>query len=94
MKKRASVIKETAKRYKDAGKKEKQIILNEYVKLTGFARKYAISKLNGCIKRREHIFNDVVIKTIKIENLKRKKTQIYFKLRYFCNLQNDEKEES
>lgn len=73
MKERASVTKETAKRYKDALKKEKQIILNEYVKLTGFARKYAISKLNSCIKRREHIFNNVVIKTAKIESPKRKK---------------------
>lgn len=75
MKERASVTKETAKRYKDADKKEKQIILNEYVKLTGFARKYAISKLNGCIKQREHIFNNVVIKTAKIENPKRKKRE-------------------
>jgi len=75
MKERASVTKETAKHYKDVGKKEKQIILNEYVKLTGFARKYAISKLNGCIKRQEHIFNNVVIKSVRIENPKRKKRE-------------------
>lgn len=75
MKERASVTKETAKHYKDVGKKEKQIILDEYVKLTGFARKYAICKLNGCIKRQEHIFNNVVIKSVRIENPKRKKRE-------------------
>ena len=75
MKERASVTKETAKHYKDVGKKEKQIILDEYVKLTGFARKYAICKLNSCIKRQEHIFNNVVIKSARIENPKRKKRE-------------------
>ena len=32
----------------NAKKKEKKQILDEYVKLTGFARKYAIAKLNNC----------------------------------------------
>ena len=73
MKERNSVTKETAERYKNASKKEKEIILNEYVNLTGFARKYAISKLNSCIKRREYTYNNNVIKTAKVELPKRKK---------------------
>ena len=43
MKERNSVTKETAVRYRNAKKKEKKQILDEYVKLTGFARKYAIA---------------------------------------------------
>ena len=43
MKERDSVTKEIANRYKNARKKEKKTILNEYISLTGFNRKYAIS---------------------------------------------------
>jgi len=52
MKERDSVTKEIANRYKNAGKKEKKTILNEYISLTGFNRKYAITKINSCIKRK------------------------------------------
>lgn len=76
MKERDSVTKETAKRYKKARKKEKSRILDEYVRLTGFARKYAISKLSSCIQKREHKFNNVTIKTAKVE-LPEKKRRIY-----------------
>ena len=37
---------------KNARKNEKKIILNEYISLTGFNRKYAITKINSCIKRK------------------------------------------
>lgn len=73
MKERDSVTKETARRYKDAKKKEKGRILDEYAELTGFARKYAISKLNGCIRRHEHEYNNVIIKGSRVEPPKKKK---------------------
>lgn len=73
MKERDSVTKETAKRYKGAKKKEKGRILDEYAELTGFARKYAISKLNGCIRRHEHEYNNVIIKASRVELPKKKK---------------------
>ena len=76
MKERNSVTKETAVRYRNAKKKEKKQILDEYVKLTGFARKYAIAKLNSCIHKREHEYNNVTIKTVKVE-LPKKKKRIY-----------------
>lgn len=76
MKERNAVTKETAERYKNAKKKQKEMILNEYVELTGFARKYAISKLNSCIKRREYSYNHTVINTAKVE-LPKKKKRIY-----------------
>lgn len=50
MKERNSVTKEIAVRYKNATKNEKKAILNEYISLTGFNRKYAISKISSCIK--------------------------------------------
>ena len=52
MKERNSVTKEIANRYKNATKNEKKLFLNEYISLTGFNRKYAISKINSCIKRK------------------------------------------
>jgi hypothetical protein len=42
MKERKSLVRETAKRYQRAKKKEKGEILNEFEKLTGYNRKYAI----------------------------------------------------
>lgn len=76
MKERNSVTRETAKRYKNARKKERNIILNEYVNLTGFHRKYAIAKLNSFIKKRSHNYNRTEIKTVKIE-IPKKKKRIY-----------------
>ena len=52
---------------------EKKAILDEYAKLTGFHRKYATAKLNSCIKKREHIYNNCVIKTTKVELPKKKR---------------------
>ena len=33
-------------------KMKRKLFLNEYISLTGFNRKYAISKINSCIKRK------------------------------------------
>ena len=76
MKERNSVTKEIAERYRHSDRKAKRDILNEYIQLTGFHRKYAIAKLNSCIKKREHNFNDRIIKTSKVE-LPKKKKRIY-----------------
>lgn len=72
MKERNSVTKETAERYRHSDKKTKKDILNEYIHLTGFHRKYAIAKLNSCIKKWEHNFNNCIIQTTKVEIPKRK----------------------
>ncbi len=76
MKERNSVTKEIAERYRHSDRKAKKDILNEYIQLTGFHRKYAIAKLNSCIKKREYNFNDRIIKTSKVE-LPKKKKRIY-----------------
>ena len=76
MKERNSVTKEIAERYRHSDRKAKKDILNEYIQLTGFHRKYAIAKLNSCIKKREHNFNERIIKTSKVE-LTKKKKRIY-----------------
>ena len=47
MKEKNSVAKEVAMRYALAEKNEKTKILNEFTRLTGYARKYAIRKLRG-----------------------------------------------
>ena len=76
MKERDSVTRETAVRYKNATKNGKKAILNEYVTLTGFARKYAITRLNSCIRKKEHRFNNVSIKTASVE-VPKKKRRVY-----------------
>ena len=58
---------------KNATKNEKKIILNEYISLTGFNRKYAITKINSCIKRKTYIFNNKIMNSCKVEVPKRKK---------------------
>ena len=73
MKERDSVTKEIANRYKNATKNEKKAILNEYISLTGFNRKYAISKINSCIKRKTYTFNNKTMISCKVEVPKRKK---------------------
>jgi hypothetical protein len=47
MKERKRIAVATAGRYRKAGKKEKGVILNEFVKLTGFARSYAAQVLRN-----------------------------------------------
>ena len=52
MKERQSVTRETAARYAAASRKEKTMILNEFIELTGYNRKYAINLLRSCIRKR------------------------------------------
>ena len=77
MKERNSVTKEIADRYRKSGKKEKKSILDEYIRLTGFHRKYAIAKVNPLIKKREFNFNGRTTKTTKVEIPKKKRKRIY-----------------
>ena len=79
MKERDSVTKEIANRYKNARKKEKETILNEYISLTGFNRKYAITKINSCIKRKTYFFNNKTMNSCKVEVPKRKKRKYILK---------------
>jgi len=48
MKERKTVIKEVIARYAKASKTKKHLILNEFIELTGYNRKYAINLLNSC----------------------------------------------
>lgn len=73
MKERNSVTKEIVERYKNVSKNEKKKILDEYISLTGFHRKYAISKLNSCIKRKTYVFNNKTMSSCKVEITKKKK---------------------
>ena len=50
---------------------------DEYIRLTGFHRKYAIAKVNPLIKKREFNFNGRTIKTTKVEIPKKKRKRIY-----------------
>ena len=47
MSERKAVVKAWSTRYKQAGKKEKGVILNELVALTGYNRWYAVGMLGG-----------------------------------------------
>ena len=76
MKERDSVTKEIANRYKNARKKEKKTILNEYISLTGFNRKYAITKINSCIKRKTYVFNNKILTSCKERSTKEEKTNL------------------
>jgi hypothetical protein len=48
MRERKALTREVSARYRKAGKKDKTVILNEFVKNTGYNRKYALRQLNGC----------------------------------------------
>ena len=63
------LLQDTKRKSKD----EKKKILNKYISLTGFNRKYAITKINSCIKRKTYTFNNKTMNSCKVEVLKRKK---------------------
>ena len=73
MEEKKSITKEIAERYKNADKNEKKEILDQYAIITGFHRKYAISKINACIKRKTYVFNNKTLTSCKVEIPKRKK---------------------
>ena len=54
-------------------KMKRKLFLNEYISLTGFNRKYAITKINSCIKRKTYVFNNKTMISCKVEVPKRKK---------------------
>lgn len=78
MKERNSVTREIAERYRHSERKSKKAILNEYIQLAGFHGKYAIAKLNSCIKRREHNFNNTTTRTTKVESPQKQKFNLNF----------------
>jgi hypothetical protein len=63
MHERKSVTRETAVRYRQAGKGEKGLILDEFIGLTGFHRKYASKALktaaNACLTE---VYGRVVVR--------------------------------
>ncbi|HDO23537.1 MAG TPA: hypothetical protein ENG86_11950 [Nitrospirae bacterium] len=76
MKERQSVAAVTAQRYKKGRKKDRSRILDEFVKLTGYDRKYAsyILRMYG---KRVWVRNNVVIQADKRRKRKKKRKRIY-----------------
>ena len=59
MKEKDSVTKEVVARYKNASKDEKKKILDEYINLTGFHRKYA-KKLRLILALKEKLMSLII----------------------------------
>lgn len=78
MKEKIAVAVETAKRYCKAKKKTKETILDEFVALTHYNRKYAIRKLNKMIFHHNYQFNNNERKSVKVVVAKKKK-RVYIK---------------
>ena len=57
-------------------KRKRKLFLNDYINLTGFNRKYAISKINSCIKMKTYAFNNKTMNSCKVEVLKRKNCSV------------------
>ena len=76
MEEKKSITKEIAERYKNADKDEKKEILDQYAIITGFHRKYAISKINACIKRKTYVFNNKTLTSCKERSTKKEKTNL------------------
>lgn len=55
-------------------KRKRKLFLNEYISLTGFNRKYAITKINACIKRKTYVFNNKTLTSCKERSAKEEKT--------------------
>ena len=71
MKEKQAVTEQIRARYKQAAKKEKTVILDEFIKTTGFNRKYALRKLG-----KQNIKDDIVIidgKPVKLKAEKKKR---------------------
>lgn len=73
MSEKRSITRETAPRYKRADKKGKQRILDEYTRITGYNRKYAIHLLSSWGKEQLHIIDGKPVKFIVRQPKKRKK---------------------
>ena len=57
LKEKKAVTAQIVTRYAKAGKNEKTKILDEFVQLTGYNRKYAISVLRKCFKKKTYTYN-------------------------------------
>ncbi|MGC8482594.1 MAG: transposase [Thermodesulfobium sp.] len=75
MKERKAVVSEIAKRYKKAGKKQKGIILDELIALTGYNRSYACFLLSSYEKIVR--MNNRVLKVDLTMKTKKKKSKYY-----------------
>ena len=73
MKTRKNLTEETAKRYCAASKKQKSIIIDEFVANTGYNRKYAIHILKNTARIKITHFNNVERKSIQVIQRQRKK---------------------
>ncbi|MBI5755988.1 MAG: hypothetical protein HZA12_03600 [Nitrospirae bacterium] len=76
VKEKRSVVKVVALRYKKARKKEKKVILNEFIKLTGYNRCYATYLLRSHGKR-IRISKDTIVVGDITKKVERKKEKIY-----------------
>src|SRR5690242_15378459 len=76
MKQRQAVTKVTAKRYQEAGKKEKQQMLDEFCRTTGYSRGYArwVLRYQG---QRLAVRRGVVVEADVERRQKRMKTRTY-----------------
>jgi hypothetical protein len=69
---RYAVIKETVKRYQKTGKKEKSRILDEFLELTGYNRKYAIHVLANCGKKKRFEIDGRVVEATVVTRQRKK----------------------
>ncbi|MCQ2398247.1 MAG: transposase family protein [Sphaerochaetaceae bacterium] len=73
LKEKKAVTAQIVTRYAKAGKNEKTKILDEFVQLTGYNRKYAISVLRKCFKKKTYTYNGKKKESIKFKKPKPKK---------------------
>ncbi len=76
MKERQSVTREVAKRYRKAAKKDKGLILNEFIKLTGYNRKYGADVLR-IYGKRIYVRGNVCIEAGVKKKVKRNRQKYY-----------------
>jgi hypothetical protein len=79
MNEKKSVTRETAVRYRHAGKAVKRVIINEFVALTGYHRKYAVKVFNAAAKTclAEVYGRTVIRKAERKKRLKREYAKCY-----------------
>jgi len=81
MKEKYAVIRQTSKRYQKSSKKKKTMILDEFVKITEYNRKYAIHILVNWGKENILKIDGKLIRFVvgkrKKKKVKRKKPRIY-----------------
>jgi hypothetical protein len=76
MNERKAVTRETREEYHKAGKKEKGLILDQYVRLTGYTRKYAIRVLSSPPGKTATVVIDGKTVVVKTEKKPKPKTRL------------------